>query len=159
MPLEPLKFSTDAADIILTRIRFRANPMAVRSALEYARQSWHGAGVDPGICSTGEQVLAEVLNNVVEHAQAGRPEGQIELDTRLGNDGVICAVRDDGAEMPDQQLPLGKLHDLTMTLNDLPEGGFGWYIIHTLTKDLCYERKNGWNRLEFRITQDHDPLP
>ena len=158
MPLEPVKISIDTADIILTRIRFRANPVAVRSALEYARQSWHGAGVDPEICNTGEQVLAEVLNNVVEHAQAGRPDGQIELDTRLRNDGVICAVRDDGAEMPGQELPEGKIHDLAMGRDDLPEGGFGWYMIHTLTEDLRYERQNGWNRLEFRITRDHDTL-
>lgn len=132
--------------------------MAVRSALEYARQSWQGAGVHPEICNTGEQVLAEVLNNVVEHAQAGRPEGQIELDTRLRSDGVICAVRDDGAEMPGQTLPEGRLHDLTMGFDDLPEGGFGWYMIHTLTEDLCYERQNGWNRLEFRISRDHDTV-
>jgi serine/threonine-protein kinase RsbW len=156
MPLEPVKISIDVADIILTRIRFKANSMAVRLALEYARQSWQGAGVDTEICNTGEQVLAEVLNNVVEHAQAGRPDGQIELDTHLGTDGVICSVRDDGAEMPGQELPEGKLHDLTMGLDHLPEGGFGWYLIHTLTEDLYYERKNGWNRLNFRITRDRD---
>jgi len=133
--------------------------MAVRSALEYARQSWQGAGVDPGICDTGEQVLAEVLNNVVEHAQAGRPHGQIELDTRLGTDGVICAVRDDGTEMPGRELPQGQLHDLTAHIDDLPEGGFGWHMIHTLTEDLSYDRQNGWNRLVFRISRDHETAP
>ena len=36
-------------------------------------------------------------------------------------------------------------------VEDLPEGGFGWHVIRTLSKDLHYRRENGRNQLSFRL--------
>ena len=43
----------------------------------------------------------------------------------------------------------GKLPDTA--LEDLPEGGFGWHLIHSLTNDLTYLRTGGCNRLRFLL--------
>ena len=34
---------------------------------------------------------------------------------------------------------------------ELPEGGFGWYLIQDLTQELCYYREDRRNFLAFRI--------
>ncbi|WP_348540063.1 hypothetical protein [Ruegeria sp. HKCCE4148] len=33
----------------------------------------------------------------------------------------------------------------------MPEGGFGWFLIHQLTSDIQYERRDGCNRLSLRF--------
>jgi len=134
-----------------TKITIEATPTAVRAALADARAVWCNAGIAISICDTAEQVLAEVLNNVVEHAQADRPDGLIELAISRSGDSMICDVRDDGAPMPGLCLPAGDMAEIDGDLQSLPEGGFGWYMIRTLTEDLNYERRDGCNHLHFRI--------
>jgi serine/threonine-protein kinase RsbW len=52
--------------------------------------------------------------------------------------------------MPGLCLPAGKFQPLD-DLADLPEGGFGWYLIRSLTEELSYRRSNGINRLSFQL--------
>ncbi|WP_280514091.1 hypothetical protein [Allosediminivita pacifica] len=33
----------------------------------------------------------------------------------------------------------------------LPEGGFGWFLIHELARELAYRHDGGMNRLTFRL--------
>ena len=127
--------------------------MAVRAALADARAVWCNVGIAASTCDTAEQVLAEVLNNVVKHAQAGCPDGLIELATSRSGDGMVCDVRDDGAPMPGLCLPVGDMAAIDGDLASLPEGGFGWFMIRTLTEDLYYERRDGCNHLHFRILE------
>ncbi|HBR97984.1 MAG TPA: ATP-binding protein [Gammaproteobacteria bacterium] len=143
----------DASQDIGNRLiqRFHADPMQVREMLRQTRQAWAEFGCSSDLHATGEQVLAEVLNNVVEHAQAGRPEGIVELETGTAPGGFYCQVRDDGAAMPGLQLPAGRPAQVDADLQDLPEGGFGWYLIRTLTRDLTYSREGSWNRMRFHI--------
>lgn len=130
--------------------------MAVRASLQEARGLWTNAGIGVRSCNAAEQVLAEVLNNIVEHAQAGSIGGLIELDMQRTEDGLICNVLDNGAPMPGLKLPDGKLADWGGELDDLPEGGFGWFLIRSMTKDLRYVRRAGWNCLHFRVADWQD---
>ncbi len=108
---------------------------------------------------TVEVVLAEVLNNIAEHAYAAGP-GKITVSLILGRAGLSCQVTDDGAPMPGGRLPDGK-HPVpranpgdsfaSLALADLPEGGFGWNMIRRLTDGLLYSRVGGQNRLSFVI--------
>lgn len=127
--------------------------MAVRAALADARTVWRNAGIAASTCDTAEQVLAEVLNNVVEHAQADCPDGLIELTMSRSGGGMVCEVRDDGAPMPGLCLPAGDIAAIDGDLASLPEGGFGWFMIRTLTVGLYYERRDGCNYLHFRILE------
>lgn len=92
-----------------------------------------------------------MLNNVAEHAYAGGP-GQIEVTLALCRAGLSCTVVDAGLAMPGGALPLGVLVDTAdLALADLPEGGFGWHLIRSLTSDLNYARDRGHNHLSFLI--------
>ncbi len=53
--------------------------------------------------------------------------------------------------MPGGQLPLGMSQSLNVGLCDLPEGGFGWFLIKDLAKDLKYRRIGQENHLHLRI--------
>ena len=56
--------------------------------------------------------------------------------------------------MPGESIPDPKEPDLDVSTADLPEGGFGWGLIRTLSSGLSYRRMSERNRLAFRI-----PLP
>ncbi len=98
---------------------------------------------------TIEIVLAEALNNIVEHAYA-RFEGEIEISLSLAGHELKCLITDWGLPMPDQTVPAGELLPLG-AFEDLPEGGFGWHLIRTLSKDLSYRRIGDQNLLSFKL--------
>lgn len=124
---------------------------AVRRTLEELRPRLSGMGGGPQGGETAELVLAEVLNNVVEHAMAGHADGVIRLTLSADRAGLVCQVVDNGAAMPGGVLPRGALAAIGPRPDTLPEGGFGWHLIHRLTRDLDYCRAGGWNRLRFRL--------
>lgn len=128
-------------------LTFQADPTSVRLALKRMLSSPPLAHLRGADRSMAELVLAEVLNNVAEHAfdEAG---GKVEVRLRQDGKGVRCLIVDQGRPMPDGKLPEGRLPDGTgVALDDLPEGGFGWHLIRSLCADLTYSRVDGQNRL------------
>jgi serine/threonine-protein kinase RsbW len=107
--------------------------------------------LDAGQQGMAELVLAEVLNNIAEHAYAGAAGG-IDLSLRLTGGLVWCEVVDHGAPMPGGDPPAGVLPPVAdVALDDLPEGGFGWHLIRRLTHGLTYARTGDRNHLGFGI--------
>ena len=131
---------------------FQSGEMAVREALEHVLEKL--APLDLTVEETGtvELVMAEVLNNIVEHAYADKPDGGI-INMRCSKkpDGLTVFIKDTGKMMPDGKLPTGTLASLEVDLDDLPEGGFGWFLIQNLAKDVTYERVGNQNVLKMRI--------
>lgn len=105
--------------------------------------------LEMAVRSSAEIVLAEVLNNIVEHAYAMAP-GEIEVTLKVDAGMLECSIADCGKPMPGGQLPESAAPALG-NLTDLPEGGFGWLLIRTLARDLEYSRLDGRNRLSFRL--------
>ncbi|WP_284165155.1 ATP-binding protein [Frigidibacter sp. SD6-1] len=142
------------------RFRLQANEREVRRVLGRI-MAYLGDGLCQPDRGTVEIVLAEVLNNIVEHAYARRPPGRIRLFLTPVGDGLACRVEDDGHPMPSLVLPDGRLPELGDELDLLPEGGWGWALIRSLTADLIYERTPRANRLTFRVPvswkADSDP--
>ena len=101
------------------------------------------------IRGTLEIVLAEALNNVVEHAYADAP-GPIRVCVDHIAPVLKVSVYDTGLPMPEGQLPKGEMAAFD-AIDDLPEGGFGWFLIRTLTVDLAYERLGEVNHLHFEV--------
>ncbi|WP_151717781.1 ATP-binding protein [Gemmobacter serpentinus] len=129
-------------------ILVESDPLAVRHALVCLQEAALMQGFAPDQRGRIEIVLAEALNNIVEHAYAGTT-GQIRLELSLRPEGLLCQLRDSGCPLPDLQLPPGQLAAFDDC--DLPEGGFGWFLIRTLTADLCYRRDEGQNELCFLV--------
>lgn len=134
------------------QIELEGTPEEVRLALETLRERLTERQLEECNAGTLEIVLAEVLNNVVEHALADRSDGVIALTGNYDKDRWLLKVRDNGARMPDDQIPDGYPPDVDTDLMSLPEGGFGWMMVRTLARDIAYTRAaDNWNELTFVI--------
>lgn len=98
-----------------------------------------------------ELVVAEVLNNIVEHAYEDRAGGDILLRLVFTTDRLAVEFTDFGRPMPCGTLPFGAPVDLDVSEQDLPEGGFGWFLIRSLAENLDYHHDGDRNRLTLSI--------
>ena len=136
----------DVAPLLL-----QATPMGVRAALSEMRARFNYPLPAAGTLGMAETVLAEVLNNIVEHAYGSTGTGEIELRMARAGTWLRVDVRDYGTEMPDGKLPGGSLPGTESGLDGPPEGGFGWFLIRAFARDLHYQRVEGANRLTFSV--------
>ena len=135
------------------RLDFAAEPLAVRRALEQIVDTLAEEGASSDDQAMAEVLLAEVLNNVVEHAY-DRAGGWIEVEAAvtaggLGQAAFGFTVYDRGRPMPGGMLPDGQLPPVSAA--DLPEGGFGWHLIRALATGLEHGRAGGRNWLRFTL--------
>lgn len=125
---------------------------AVREALKGVIAELKPLALDVEEASTVELVLAEALNNIVEHAYpAPAATGPIFIKCQHRADGLHVTIRDRGAAMPDGQAPIGMAQSVDVDVMDLPEGGFGWFLIQDLAKDVRYRRVGEENQLDLRL--------
>lgn len=120
-----------------------------RAALRDLVQALGSAGLDAEMIDNTELILAEVLNNIAEHAYVDG-EGPVAVQVMCQRDGLVCEVSDRGRALTSGVLPDPALPKIAPP-DHLPEGGFGWHIIRSLACDLSYRRDGGANRLVFRI--------
>jgi serine/threonine-protein kinase RsbW len=128
-----------------------ATPEAIRAVLCATRARLAAGGAAPALLSRAEIALAEVLNNVAEHAYAGCPPGRVRLCACLDANRLKLVIRDAGRPMPRDAPPGARLPATTGPAQALPEGGFGWFLIHDQCDRVLYRRDAGENRLELHI--------
>lgn len=125
-----------------------AEPQIVRATLAEVRRRFLSE-IGPEAMGRLELVLAEVMNNVAEHAAQSQVPPVIHLCIVTQEHSLACALSDDGAHLPaDCLLPRGLP---PLVDGELPEGGFGWYLVQDLTQELCYYREDRRNFLAFCI--------
>lgn len=133
-------------------ISVQSSETAVREALKKLLAGLGPLALDLEEAGTVELVMAEALNNIVEHAYpAADAVGPINITCKHARDGLHLMVVDRGCGMPDGQTPLGTPVEVDVSLNDMPEGGFGWFLIKDLAKDVSYQRVGSENRLSMRL--------
>ena len=121
---------------------FAADAMAVRTALMHARAAPVLRDLPTDTADCCELVLAEAMNNIVEHAY-GPTDGPLRLTLMRGRRRLICRLVDRGRPMPGLSLPQADLPPD----DSLAEGGYGWFLIHSLSQRLVYRRIAGINHL------------
>ena len=125
---------------------------AARDASQHATKQLTKINLPIEELSTVELVLAEALNNIVEHAYPEpKKPGPIRLWGTHQTNGVHIRIEDEGLPMPGGQAPVGMQPNLNVGVSALPEGGFGWFLIHDLAKDINYRRLGEMNRLDMRL--------
>lgn len=128
------------------RLVIASDPFAVRAALRCLMSACVMQGLSGEGRGVAEIVLAEVLNNAVEHAY-GDASGEIALQVLRKGGALHCEVVDTGRPMPGGQAPDPGL----VAPESLPEGGFGWYLIRTLAQEVNYQRRNGRNEIRLQL--------
>jgi len=137
---------------------FHADPLSVRKALRAALARFLRQ-LTQDEAGTLELILAEVLNNIVEHGYGETGGGTITLSMVRDRRGLSCSVSDDGAALPlscINSVPEGEARHRPDPTT-LPEGGFGWFLIRDLAQDLGYHREQGHNLLAFRLPLTEPP--
>jgi serine/threonine-protein kinase RsbW len=95
-----------------------------------------------------EIALAEAVNNVVEHSYPDTDaRGCVGISARWVDDQLTLKIMDGGTPLEGGNMPAGREADLSVALEDLPEGGFGWFLIRQLTESVSYERQQDKNIL------------
>jgi serine/threonine-protein kinase RsbW len=95
--------------------------------------------VSRDLIDDAEIVLAEVMNNVAEHAYPDGHPGQIELTVRVRRGQIDCTVVDSGIPFPGGNAP-PEWPGCRAPETDTPEGGYGWPLIHALARYVTYDR-------------------
>ncbi|MDG1472203.1 MAG: ATP-binding protein [Ascidiaceihabitans sp.] len=125
---------------------------AAREAIGMLMEKLSPLQLDIEESGTFELVVAEALNNVVEH---GYPDpancGPIKINCTHKSNGLHVHIVDQGLPMPDGKTPLGLAAEVDVDFMDMPEGGFGWFLIKDLAKDVQYERQGDKNCLRLRV--------
>jgi serine/threonine-protein kinase RsbW len=127
------------------KISFEANDLSTREALKTLRGAMHEEGFEADMLSRVEMALAELFNNIAEHAYANVGYGEVAVRMHVDEATIVVDVKDHGLPMPNGILPDGTLPETRVALADLPEGGFGWHIIRTQTDNLSYLRDGSEN--------------
>ncbi|MBC2834913.1 ATP-binding protein [Paragemmobacter straminiformis] len=129
--------------MLLAHEKFLADPLAVRAALVRI-EGGPLAVLAPAQRETALLVMAEVLNNVAEHAYGGG-HGPVSASLWLCHGQLCGRVLDKGVVPP--VFTRGNRYDPAT----LPEGGFGLGLIRVLTERLVQRRRLGCNVLDFRL--------
>ncbi len=138
----------------ILRLSLGVEPGWVRATLarvDRRAAAWHLTEMQRGHLQI---VLAEILNNIDEHAfaQGTRPllGRYVGLTIRNAADGLHLRITDSGAPMPGGCVP-GAAHRPDLGGADLPEGGFGWGLILDLAQEIAYRRHGPLNILTLRM--------
>ena len=148
---------TTRSDILCERSRnelrviFPSAPLAVRDALHSTMSGLAHLDLTDEDHASVELVLAEVLNNIVEHGYGDDQPGMIELRVVHSAEGLFCTAIDDGQAMPGNRPPMTDPPSPDVPMMAMAEGGFGWFLIRELSRDLTYRRDAGRNELAFRL--------
>lgn len=122
-----------------------ATPLDVRQSLDRVMTDapadlWRRYDLD--IC---ELVLAEALNNIVEHGH--NPHGAPVCVTWCDRDRLRISITDQGYPCPQSVINSASLPNP----EEMPEGGFSWAMIRMLCQNLTYCSEQGKNTLAFSI--------
>jgi len=112
-------------------------------------------GICQGLPFSGEDVdalelaVCEAANNAIKHAYKGKPDGTVRVSVVVDDTGVVICVQDRGVPLEDT----GKLaNDLVAprSIDELPEGGMGLYLIRKAADSVGYKAGDKDNVLVLR---------
>lgn len=99
------------------------------------------------LLASAEILMAEVINNIIEHAYQSESNQPIEMSLLCTDTTLKFVFLDFGHAMPFGMPPSETPSNLTHNTEQLPEGGFGWPIIRKLSKNIQYSRRGKVNAL------------
>lgn len=140
-----------ASDKYVYRSRAGATLLDVRDAMTKLKSVLVQSQIPPLDISCVEIVVAEILNNVVKHAHKDLEQGWFEVQCNLLSNGLHFVCRDNGVAMPGGTPPGGTLPNVERPKDELPEGGWGWSLVRTLSANLSYVRVQDINLVSFNL--------
>lgn len=94
-------------------------------------------------------VVVEALNNISEHAYQNDPNRDISICLSFTADFVLISISDQGITNLNGIEPKEQLYSLDDP-DSLPEGGFGFMIMHSLMDEISYHTRENVNTLTLK---------
>lgn len=101
--------------------------------------------LDPRDCARVELALVEAANNSVRHAYRTEPGHLLEVVFTEYDDRFVVEVSDEGKPMATLETPL--LDFDPTDIENLPTGGMGLFLIHSVMDEVEYRSAAGRNTL------------
>lgn len=136
------------SDQRMLALESESNLIKIREVLESIDTFLKASATHPQLHDDLALVLAEVLSNIARHGY-GHDHGRIDLHLTFVGQCVYCVVRDSGVPFD----PVS-LDSSAPSPDSLSEGGYGWFLITALTRDLVYSREGTQNVLKFTVLGD-----
>ena len=96
-----------------------------------------------------ELAVCEACNNSIKHAYKGREDALVRVTLGVDGTGVVIRVHDQGAPLEDRQKLSNDL-PVAQSLDELPEGGMGLFLIRKAADSLGYKSSADGNSLVIR---------
>lgn len=108
-----------------------------------------GLPLTPDESDALELAVCEGVNNAIKHAYSGRPDGIVRVTLAVDGTGLVLCVYDKGTPLEDRQ----KLNNdlaVARSLDELPEGGMGLFLIRNAADSVGYKAGEHGNVLVIR---------
>ena len=120
------------------------NDLSELKALHQHLKNWGEAtGLSDDCISQINICLDELLTNIVSYGFKDDLEHRIKFTFNVDSNLLIISIEDDGIPFN----PLEKDPEIPVDVDNAKIGGLGIHIIKKLMDDICYERKQGKNKL------------
>jgi serine/threonine-protein kinase RsbW len=99
------------------------------------------------------QAVKEALNNVIIHSYQGQYNCLIDLIVSLQDDDLVISIKDTGIGMDPKLLEMDRSAVVDVDPSDIeniPNGGWGLYLIKELMDSISYRTEAGIHTLEMK---------
>jgi anti-sigma regulatory factor (Ser/Thr protein kinase) len=101
-------------------------------------------GVAPGVISTANLCLEELVANTIAYGYGDTAPHEIEVQLAWDGATLVIDIADDGKPFDPTLAPVP---DVGAALEDRPIGGLGIHLVRTLMDEVAYRREGGRNRV------------
>lgn len=102
----------------------------------------------PNSCSI-RLVIVEALNNVMEHSYLNNPDRYISIYLSFSTNFVLISISDKGIANSKGIEPVEQVFSLDDP-ESIPEGGYGFNIMHTVMDEISYHTQENVNTLTMK---------
>lgn len=96
-----------------------------------------------------ELAVCEAANNSIKHAYKGDPGGVVRVTLSSDETGLVICIHDQGEPLEDRQKLANRL-PVARTVQELPEGGMGLFLIRSAADSVGYKAGEQSNVLVIR---------
>lgn len=104
-------------------------------------------------CNEVELAVVEAVNNCIEHAYRNQDGHRISVELELGDEMVSIEIQDSGDPLDPALVENVKVNGMAFDpddLDNLPEGGMGWFLINSMMDEVHYVSTAEHNVLSLR---------
>jgi anti-sigma regulatory factor (Ser/Thr protein kinase) len=120
----------------MTKSKFSADFANLDAIREFVGQAAEQAGFSGKEVYAVQLAADEACSNVIEHAYAGQPDGEIEIDCEVVGGQITIVIHDHGKEFDITKV---RKPNLSKDLGERQVGGLGVFLIYKLMDEVCFQ--------------------